>query len=147
MWLRLNHGYKKVCAIKNKIYKRRSASVSKGDPDGKLNTQESQVNILTAHVKESTKPLVWLSPTLLEIKTPAPFTFAGWVYRRCSSEGSGAVKGWWADSNSLGFSSFKRKSGKSTTHKKWNAEGSRSGTPLSSRRSALMRRTFPNAEH
>ena len=63
------------------------------------------------------------------------------------SLGWGAVNGWWADSSSWGFSSLGRKRGKSTTQRKENRAGSRSTTPLASRRSAHSSRNFPIKEH
>lgn len=74
-------------------------------------------------------------------------TFVGSEYRRLTSEGWGAVKGWWADSSSVGFSALGRKRGKSTTQRKWKAVGSRSASPAASRRLALNSLKAPKAEH
>lgn len=74
-------------------------------------------------------------------------TFVGSEYRRLTSEGWGAVKGWWADSSSVEFSALGRKRGKSTTQRKWKAVGSRSASPAASRRLALNNRKAPRAEH
>lgn len=71
-------------------------------------------------------------------------TFCGSVYSKCVSSGTGAVNGWWADSNFSGSCSLVRNRGKSTTHRKWKTEGSRTETPQHSNSSADCRRRWPS---
>lgn len=130
------------------------------DADGassNLTTIQHQVIVLATHLgrmeHSALKDLTWC---MIVSKYPNKWikkieeeiyaaTLCGSVYNNCVSSGRGAVNGWWADSSCPGSCSLGKNRGKSTTHRKWNAEGSRTEMPWNSKSSAHCNRRLPSS--